>query len=270
MLHLPLKCAYALALFLSDLQFLISRTDRKNVISNMNTILPDGKNNVKLAREVFRNFGKYLVDFFRIENLNKDNIDRTIKVENRKIIDKCLAQKKGMIVLTAHLGNWEIGGIAVSFLGYPLYVIALPHKDKRINNLFNKQREIFGERIIPLGNAARKCLECLKNNEIIALVGDRDFTPGGIVMDFFGKKSLIPKGPAGFSLKTGSPIVPGLVIRQKDNSYKLIISQPIEPVLTGNKDKDLYELTKKCLRVIEDYVRKYPSQWLMFRKFWLE
>ncbi|MBL7198104.1 MAG: lysophospholipid acyltransferase family protein [Candidatus Omnitrophica bacterium] len=269
-LRLSLKAAYAIAVFLSDFHFLISRTDRRAVIGNLNAIFPNAKENLNLSREVFRNFGKYLVDFFRIEKLNRDKIEKVIKIENLEVIDKILAQKRGIIILSAHMGNWELGGMIMGFLGYPIYGVILPHKDKRTDSLFNRQREIFGERVIPLGRAARSCIECLNNNKIIALVGDRDFTTGGIIEDFFGRESLIPKGPAGFSLKTGSPIVPGFVIRQKDDSFKLIFGEPIEPSITDNKDNDLHDLTKRCLRIIEDYIKKYPSQWLMFRKFWLK
>jgi len=269
-LYLPLRLIYAMAVFLSDLHFLISRTDRRIVIGNLNAIFQNQKESVRLARDVFRYFGKYLVDFFRTEKLNKDNIRKIVKFENLEVVDKALEQKRGVIIVSAHLGNWELGGIALSILGYPCNAIVLPHKHEKVNRFFNRQREFSGEKIIPLGNAARGCIECLNNNELIALVGDRDFTPGGIVEDFFGRKALIPKGPAGFSRKTGSPIIPGFVLRQKDDSFKFVFEEPIEPVRTNNKEEDLHNLTKKFLRVIEDYIKRYPSQWSMFREFWLK
>jgi len=268
-MHLPLKIAYTIAVSLSDFHFLTSKTDRKAVINNFNAIFPNRKDNVRLARDVFRNFSKYLVDFFRIEKFDRSKIKKIVKIENLEVIDKILAQKRGIIILSAHMGNWELGGMVMGFLGYPIYGIVLPHKDKRTDSLFNRQREIFGERVIPLGKAARRCIECLSTNKIIALVGDKDFTQGGIIEEFFGRKSLIPKGPAGFSLKTGSPVVPAFVIRQNDDSFKLIFEKPIEPLVTGDKDRDMHNLTKKYLRVIESYIKKYPSQWSMFREFWL-
>jgi KDO2-lipid IV(A) lauroyltransferase len=90
-----------------------------------------------------------------------------------------------------------------------------------------------------------------------------------MVIDFFGKKTLIPKGPATLSLLTGAPIILGFVIRQKDDHFNLVFEKPIVPVSTGDKEKDIYNLTRKYLDVIERYIRQYPNHWLMFRKFWL-
>jgi KDO2-lipid IV(A) lauroyltransferase len=267
-LHLPLKIAYGLAVFLSNLHFIISTIDRRTVIANLNAIFPH-QNNTHKARAVFINFGKYLVDFFRSEKIDKEYIRKKVKIENLELVDKALDMKRGVIIVTAHIGNWELGGIVMSVLGYPFNGIALPHRHERVNRFFNRQREISGEKVIPLGKAARKCLECLRNNELIALLGDRDFTPGGIIEEFLGRESLIPKGPAGFSLKTGAPIVTGFMIRQKGDTFKLIFDDLIEPYSTGDDNQDLHNITKKFLRTIERYIKQYPSQWLMFRNYWI-
>jgi KDO2-lipid IV(A) lauroyltransferase len=266
---LPLKGAYALARFVSDLHFMYSRADRVAVLNNLRVILPNKKRILPCAREVYRNFGIYLVDFFRTPKLDKQAVLSKVKIIGLEYVDQALKKGKGVIAGSAHLCNWELGGLIMGLLGYPISAVAFPHKDKRINNFFNHQRESKGLNVIPVGKAARKCLENLKNNEIIALVGDREFTEHGMVIDFFGKKTLIPKGLATLSLLTGAPIILGFVIREKENNFKFIFEKPIEPVSTGDKEKDIHNLTRKYLDIIEEYIRKYPEQWLMFRKFWL-
>jgi len=266
---LPLKSAYAFARFVSDLHFIYSKADRVAVLNNLRVILPDRKDHLRIAINVFRNFCMYLVDFFRTPKFDKAALEKKVDVIGLEYVDAALKKGKGIIAGSAHICNWELGGSIMGLLGYPVSVVAFPHKDKRINDYFNHQRYLKGVGVIPVGNAARKCIENLRNNELIGLVGDREFTEHGIVIDFFGKKTLIPKGLATLSLLTGAPIIMGIVIRVKDDNFKFIWEKPIEPVSTGDKEKDIHNLTRRYLDVIERYVKKYPDQWLMFRRFWL-
>jgi len=281
-LSLPLKLAYRIAILISDLHYIFADKDRLAVRENLKVIFPEKSDREirKIRIAMFRNFAKYLVDFFRFSKLDTEYIKRNIKLENIHYFDEALSKGKGAIVLTAHLGNWELGGVVVSILGYPLWAVALPHKDKRVNNFFNSQREGKGLRVIPLGKAVRLCLNLLKENKVIALVGDRDFTSKGVVMDFFGRPTFLPEGPAAFALKTGAAIVPGFMLRNRDDTFTLIIEKPLQFTLGNSKihyrqekedqDSELTGLIKQCTTTIENYIRKYPDQWYMFRKFWIE
>lgn len=271
-LHLPLKIAYNLAIFISDLHYILARKDRLAVRDNLKVIFPEKseKEICKIRLRMSRNFAKYLVDFFRFSLLDLSHIKKNIKIENIDYFDKVMAQGKGGIVLTAHLGNWELGGVVIAISGYPFWVVALPHKHKRVDNFFNLQRESKGIKVIPLGRAARSCLNVLKNNELVALVGDRDFNEKGVVMDFFGRPTYLPEGPAAFALKTGAKIVPGFMFRNEDDSFTLRIEKPIEFNPAGDKDKDLKGLVEQYKVIIEGYIRKYADQWYMFRRFWIQ
>lgn len=263
----PTKMAYALAIFLSDLHYMFNFIDRRNVRNNLKVIFPE-KNETqihKIRRQMFRNFAKYLVDFFRFTKINKKYIEEKIKIKNIHYLDQALAKGKGAIVLTAHLGNWELGGVVIGLLGYPFYAVALPHKHKKVDDFFNFQRESKGVRVIPLGKAVKTSLNVLKENKLLALVGDREFTHGGIVVNFFGKSTAFPKGPAALSLKTEALIVPGFMVRNEDDSFTLQFEEPIE-----GQNYSLNDLVNRYKIIIEDYVRRYPDQWYMFRRFWTE
>lgn len=271
-LYTPLKLGYAIAVFISDVRYLFARQDRRAVKENLKAIFPQKseKEILKIRLQMFRNFAKYLVDFFRFSKINKDYIRRNVKLENIHYIDEALAKKNGAIALSAHLGNWELGGIVVAQLGYPLWAVALPHKYKKIDDFFNFQRENKGMKVIPLGKAVRRCLNVFKKNEIVALVGDRDFTQKGIVIDFFGKPTFLPEGPAAFAITTGAVIVPAFMLRNKDDTFTLKMERPIDYCPTADKKKDLLELSMRCKVIIEDCIKKFPDQWYMFRRFWIE
>lgn len=271
-LTFPLRFVYGFAVFLADLHCFFAFRDRRFVRANLRVIFPDksaGEIN-KISRMVFRNFAKYLVDFFRFEKLDLQYIKKNIKLENMHHFDDALSKGKGVIVLSAHLGNWELGGVAIAQLEYPFWVVALPHKNKKVNAFFDAQRNRKGVNVIAMGKAVRSCIFEFRKNHMVALVGDRDFNEKGIVLDFFGKPMHFPEGPAALSLMTGAPIVPGFMLRNADDSFTLRIEKPIEFSPSGDKVKDLAGLITVYKKVMEDYIRKYPEQWYVFRKFWVK
>ncbi len=267
---LPLKFVYMIGVFLADLHYIFAFRDRRFVKANLRVIFPAESNRFlrKISRKVFRNFAKYLVDFFRFEKLDLQYINKNIKLENLHYFDEALTKGKGVIVLTAHLGNWELGGVVIAQLGYPFWAVALPHKNKKVNDFFDTQRNIKGVKVISMGKAVRSCISEIKNNHMVALVGDRDFTEKGIVVDFFGRPMHFPEGPAALSLMTGAPIVPGFMLRNPDDSFTLRIEKPVVFSPSGDKVKDLAGLVTVYKKILEDYIRKFPEQWYVFRPFW--
>lgn len=287
---LPPPVSLKLGLLMSDLQYYFSFRDRHAVKNNLRVITGKETGIPSLTREVFRNFGRYLIEFFTMRKMvNEEYIKKHVKVQGLERIEEALKLGKGGIVITAHLGNWELGAVLLSMLGYPLVVIALPHKERPVNDLFNHQRETKGITIVPTHMAVRRCLETLKGNKLIALVADRDFGLNGEPMDFLGRKALIPPGPAMFSSATGAPIIPVFLIREEDNTFTplektfrdrgsltgftLTVGEPIYPPLKIEKQQEhevLLFLMRKYVSVIEEKIRLYPAQWLMFRPFWIK
>lgn len=278
-LRIPLKAAYAIAVFISELHYLSSSADRNAVWENLKVIFPDKSNKEirGIRRRMFRNFAKYLADFFRFPKVDKEYIRDNVKIENIHYFDQALKRGKGVIVITAHLGNWELGGGVIALSGYPFWVVALSHENQKVNEFFISQRQSKGIQVIPLGSAARQCLNLLKENKMVALVGDRDFTEKGIKVDFFGRETFLPLGPAFLSMKTQSSIVMGFMLRNPDDTFTLTIHKPIELNINEqntqnqqNKEEYLLKIIDSYKGVIEDYIREYPDQWYMFRRFWIE
>lgn len=267
----PLKLTYCLSKFFSTAQFLIAKKDRRAVINNIKQVQGDEKDAKRLALKMYHNFGLYLVDFFRFAIINHEYIKNNVEIIGKNYLEEALSKGNGVIALTAHLGNWELGGAVTALSGYKIAGVALPHKDKRVDDFFNRQRNVKGLEVIPVGIAVRKCFQCLKENRILALVGDRDFSVNnfGLGVKFFGKEAKLPKGPASLALKTGAAILPGFMLRKEGLKFKLVFDRPIYAEKTKEvDDKGIENLMKEYVPILERYIKENLTQWFMFREFW--
>ncbi|NQU09577.1 lysophospholipid acyltransferase family protein, partial [bacterium] len=210
---LPRPLGYGLARRLADGYLLLDRRGRHCVMSNLRRIHRHGGVELSpralraLARENFLNFAKYLVDFFHFLQLNQTQLHQLVDFTGaREILAAARSAGQGVIVISAHLGNWELGVAALAMEGEPIHAVALEHPNPRLNELYWTQRRKRGIRVIPLGRAARECIRALRANEIVATVADRDFTPARDTVEFFGAPARLPTGPAKLALATGAPI----------------------------------------------------------------
>ena len=271
-LILPHTLAYRVGVFLTSFKYFICTGERKAMRKNLEVILgKDHPGIKKYPRQIYANFGRYLVDFFRAQKIDKKFIDKFVKMENLEYMDNALKKGKGVIGLTAHLGNWELCAQILARLGYKMNAIALTHTHSRIDDFFSRQRQISGINVVPVGLAVRKCFAALKKNEIVGILGDRDFSgENGIFVDFLNRLFLAPLGPAVLSLRTGAAIVPAFVIRDEkdERKFKYIFTNPIYPEYSGDEKKDIKILTIKYIKVIEKFVKLYPQQWFVFDEFW--
>lgn len=267
---LPRGLSYRITRLMADAHYFLARPTRRALISNLRVIWGKEKSEReirRIAHRTFRRFSGYVVDFFSSPQMNRDNIDDWVTINGLHYVNEALSQEKGVITLTAHLGNWELGGITMALKGYPMNAIALSHGKRKATDIFRKQREAKGTKVIPLGVAVRRCFQALKNNELLAMLGDRDVGGKGIMVEFFGKEALVPRGPATFSLETGAAIVPCFIFKNGDK-YELTFEKPILPRSTGDKEKDILNLTKECLKTIEKHIRAHPEEWFLFHRMW--
>ncbi|MBN1793638.1 MAG: lysophospholipid acyltransferase family protein [Candidatus Omnitrophica bacterium] len=266
----PRNIGYKVAEIASDIKRLLSPRDRRNVCDNLSVVLADQPLSVvrKHVKQVFRNFGKYLVDFFRYPLMDNQFLQENVTVVNRHFIDQAAEGAKGVIIVSAHFGNWELGAALMPYLGYTFNAIVLYNRNRYVNNFFVRQRQNMGANVILVGNAIKKSVQALKNNQILALVADWDFTGHAIEVSFFGRKTRMPKGPAILSVITGAPIVPGFVIRQKDDTFTLIFEKPLTPSRSLKQPQRIRELVEGYSLIFENYIRRYPDQWYAFRSYW--
>jgi KDO2-lipid IV(A) lauroyltransferase len=268
----PRRIGYGIARRIADLYMLFDQRGRKCVVANLQqihqyagvTLTPRALH--ALARENFLNFAKYLVDFFHFIGIDPARLNRLIEpTELWSTLDALRARNKGVIILSAHLGNWELGAAWVAARGYPIRGVALQYADTKVNNLYWRQRAARGLSVIPVGRAARECLTELRHNGIIALIGDRDFSTSATAFEFFGKPARLPVGPAKLALATGAPILPVFMVRVAGERFRYVVVDPIfaDPV------RDTVEtVMRRIARVLEQVILQHSEQWFLFHNPW--
>ena len=269
----PRSWSYRFAESVARLHFSLSSKDRSAVIHNLRQITGRKDDLTDDARKVFVNFGHYLVDFFLMyKTVDREFVQDHVTVVNKQHLDEVVAYGKGGVILTAHIGNWEMGAAVMDKLGHSVTAIALPHKNPKVNVLFNKQREAHGVIVVPTNTAVRRCIQALRHGKFIAVLGDRDFGTFGDIMDFLGRKTLIPKGAAFFACRTGALILPTFLTPDGPGRYKLVFHPPFFPPEGGANvpEGEVLGLMKRYVTVIEQAVKQDPTQWLMFREFGIE
>jgi Kdo2-lipid IVA lauroyltransferase/acyltransferase len=268
---LPIDVSYSVAVAIAWVYFIFSKKDKGILRDNLRGALGRDVPIQEIDRNVLlilRNFAKYLVDFFRFPRFSTEYIADNIEVVGRENLDECLSEGKGVISVTLHLGNWELGAALVGGLGYDLCVIALEHSNARINNFFNSQRAINSVKSIPTGANVRSCFKALAKNQMVAIAADKDYTQTGIEVEFFGKKTSLPRGAAVISLRTGAPIVFTVLTREKGDKFKLVFEKPIRCKPTGDSETDIKNLMGEYVKLFEKYILAYPDQWYAFRRIW--
>jgi KDO2-lipid IV(A) lauroyltransferase len=266
----PLKFGYWFGMRVADLFWRRNTAGRQAVVSNLRQICLAGGITTSdevlnsLARKTFQYFGKYLADFFRYTRLSEADMRRLISFQNRPHMDEAARAGRGVILVTAHYGNWELGGSGLSALGYPINAVALSQEMEKLDQLFNAQRARRGIRVLPLGSSAMALVHCLKRGEMVALLADRDFTPRGVEVDFFGRRTCLPRGPAWLSLKTRAPIVPSFLFRLPDDSFLHRFYPPMWP----QDYEDVAALQQHVAQVLEAEISQNPTQWFIFDDFW--
>ncbi|MEA3305263.1 MAG: hypothetical protein U9R52_00450 [Candidatus Omnitrophota bacterium] len=266
------ETAYKVVSLFAKIKCRISKKDREIVKENLRAVKPDAseKDISLLAEGVFKNFGRYLVDFFSLGKNKEDFLKKNLLFEGLENIDEALKLGKGCIILTGHFGNWELAGYVVAGMGYKLNAVALAHADSRINNLFIEQRRKSGTQVIPISSAKKSCLAALERNELIAILGDRPYRDHGIEVNFFGRTAIVPRGAALFSIKNSAPIITAFTYKEDEEKdiYKLVFKKLVY-VEQGDSTGELLEnITQNFIRRFESYIQKYPSQWYMFNKVW--
>jgi KDO2-lipid IV(A) lauroyltransferase len=218
---------------------------------------------------LFRSFGRTLADFAHFPSWNRGNIERFVIYDGFENYAQARDQGKGVLFLTAHFGNWELSSFAHGVYGYPLNFIVREMDNPLIDALINRYRCLSGGRAIEKRDSAREVLRAFQRGEDVGILVDQNMLASdGVFVDFFGRPACTTPGPARLARKTGAPVVLGLVIWDaKIKKYRLRFD-PVAWIKRDDPEEEVLVNTANFTRLIEEYVRRYPDQWLWVHRRW--
>ncbi|MGH9407206.1 MAG: lysophospholipid acyltransferase family protein [Terriglobia bacterium] len=218
---------------------------------------------------VFQNLGRMLADFAHFPRWNRANIARQIDYDGFEHFE--LAQKRGngVLFLTAHFGNWELGSFAHGAFGYPVNFVARKLDNPLIDALINRYRCLSGGEAIDKDEFARPALRALGQNESVGILMDQNMMASeGVFVEFFGRPASTTAAPARVAQKTGAAVVLGLVIWDEPRRKYRLRFESVEWIRCEDPAEEVQVNTQNFTRRLERYIRQYPSQWLWVHRRW--
>lgn len=220
----------------------------------------------RLTQRVFQSFGRSLFEFLKAPSMSPEQIRAIVQADSYARVEAVLARGKGMILIAAHFGNWELLARRAALEGYEFAVIARQSHDPEFNKITDGIRANGGYVVLPRGGSPRAILQRLRQNGIVAILPDQKSED--VFVPFFGHLAGTVAGPAVLSLKTGAGIIPMFCPRQPDGSYRVEILPEIDTTPTGDTEADVHRIMADITQVIEEMVRRYPDQWLWLHDRW--
>jgi len=252
--------------------FFLLKDARRTTLKNLRSAFKKAKSEKELriiALDVFQEIGKNAADVARLRKLDPSGIDEIIEIEGVEHLDRAYKKGKGVIVLTGHIGNFELLAACLSLKGYKFSVIGRELYDARLNRLLIKNRESVGLENISSSQDVRRAIKALRAGRLLGVLADQDSTKvKGIFVDFFGRAARTPVGPAFLHLKIGSPIIPVAILRERNERYRILVKPPLKFESRGDKNQDVRELTERYTEILEQIIREHPSQWLWMHARW--
>ncbi len=265
-----------------DLFYLLMKKTRAHVRKNLEGVGRGSWSKEKvnsLTRKTFQNYGQYLLDYMVMHRLRPSNKDRWVEEEvGADYMMEVLRAGKGVICTTPHLGNWEMGGLLLSFKGGKLNVLTLDERDLNTRSFREEMRRKKGIKNLYINPkddsplAILDAVKALRRNEIVAMLGDRTESQKTMVFNFFGRKTPFPIGAAILAMATEAPVLPVFVVMGSNRKYRGIIEPPIYFNPSSREDREVVirEGMEKWIKKFEDYIEKYPDQWYNFYSYWEE
>lgn len=269
---LPRRLSRAFGIGLGRAVYLLHVRLRRVGMRNLALAFPDKTEAERavILRGVFTSLGRQLAELCLFPKYTLENVEQVVVYDGLENYDRAYARGKGVLFLTAHFGAWELSAFAHSLHGHWLHVVMRPMDNQYLDRLIQSYRTMHGNKTVGKDDFVRGLLAAMKAGEVVGILMDTNMTPPqGVFVDFFGVPACTASGLARIALRTDAAVVPGFTIwDQALGKYRLRFDPAVELVRTGDLEVDIVTNTQKFTKVIEDYVRKYPEQWLWVHRRW--
>ncbi|MXX04108.1 MAG: lysophospholipid acyltransferase family protein [Gemmatimonadetes bacterium] len=266
---LPRQQALSVGGWIGGLAYLAARGPRRLALSNLTLAYGETQSLGqirRLGRNVFRELGRNVVDVARLPRVTAENVDGLVRADGLSILESAYGEGKGVVAVSAHLGNFELMGAFLALKGFAVTVVAAPLYDARLDALLRENRVRSGLEVVPRDRATSAILRALRKGHVVGLLVDQDTRGAGIAVTFFGHPARTPTGPAVLADRTGAPIVPMAIHRLPDDTHLVTVRPPIRP--TGRTPEDVETTTRAYTGELERFIRKAPAQWVWMHDRW--
>jgi KDO2-lipid IV(A) lauroyltransferase len=259
---------------LGELLCRVAAAPRRVALRNLEIAFPEkhGDERAEILRRSCRNLGRTAAEFCHLHELSAETVRRYVEIADPAAWRRTLeaARRRGAVVLTGHVGNWELLAYAHGLLGHPVTLVHRPMRNAAIDDLIIAVRSRAGTRSIGKHAAAKEALRALRRRDTLAIPADQNQSRrSGVFVSFFGLPASTTAGPARLAMITGAPIFPVFLLREGETDvHRLEVLPEVELVRTGDRDADVVANTQRCTGVIEDVIRRRPDQWIWFHKRW--
>jgi Kdo2-lipid IVA lauroyltransferase/acyltransferase len=245
---------------------------RRTGLRNLELALPDvaSEERREILKGVYRSLGWQLAEFCRMERYTRANTANWIRYEGLEHFLEAETRGKGVLILTGHLGAWELSSFYHSLMGHPMGMVIRRLDNRYLDRFVNRIRCLHGNRVLHKDDFARGLITAMRQGETVGILMDTNMTPpAGEFVEFFGRLACTASGLARVALRTGAAVVPGFLLWEpRERQYVLHFGERIETETTGDAEGDIVALTQRCTSVIEAWVRRYPEQWLWIHRRW--
>jgi KDO2-lipid IV(A) lauroyltransferase len=270
---IPRYCLYGFAKQMAFLGYLIARKHRKIALESLSIAFGKEKSAPeieRIAKDCFTFMSKSGVELIYLMD-KPELLKKRVDIVGKEYLDNALAKGKGAILVSAHFGNFPLLLARLSLEGYQTSGIIRYMRDQRAEKIFAAKRQSIGIKTIynqPRKLCVENCLRTLRNNELLFIPLDQNFGTGGVFVDFFGRKAATATGPVVLAKRTNAVILPCFILRQKDDTHKIIFEPPLT-LKEGNNNEETIGLNVQGLtNIIESYIRKYPAEWGWIHRRW--
>lgn len=268
----PLRVGYAIAAAVASICYYFFRRHRRALNDNLARVLAsdDRRYIDRLARRAFRNFGRYVVDFIHFPAVSRDEIRGRVAFDQWEDLNEVARSGRGVVIVTLHFGNWDLGAAALAAYDYPINAIVDTFRYPAMDRLVRGSREKLGMKVIPMNRVGPRVFRALRRAEMLAMLVDVPAPEFTITVPFFGAPAEVSSAPARIALRTGAWVVPAVVVRGPEDPTVIrpIIDVSLRYQPTGNEEEDVRNLTALVMASLERNIRRYPDQWFIFRRVW--
>lgn len=280
---LPIEVAWLMGRAVGRLAYLLDLRHRRVGARNLRRVYPELTPRQVRARlrRVYDHLGKVMVEMVRVPRMLTKagnprqarnggmRVNRLLTLHNFEKVQQACRSGKGVIFVTAHLGNWEITGAAMAIMGLPMYCVARTMDNPLLDRYIMRLREVRGQKILKKHGSIREALSLLKSGERLGIIVDQNAPVDNVFVEFLGEKAAVTRGVASLALKTDCVVFPGFSYRSNGSAHhEVFAGDPIEVPEEGGREYKIHVITQQYTKVIERWIREHPDQWLWIHNRW--